>query len=96
MDHLQHRNSSTHWELDFVRLVQDWELESITVFLDLLYFCTVKGYGTDIWNFLGKTDFAESRYYRAHSSMYSGGFPLEGYLGTQSPSTGWWIGSLID
>ena len=75
MDHLQHHNSSTHWELDFVRLVQDWELESITVFLDLLYFCTVKGYGMDIWNFLGKTDFAESRYHRALVQCIVGDFP---------------------
>jgi hypothetical protein len=35
--HLQLRNNSIHWEVNFTRAAQDWELESISTFFDLLY-----------------------------------------------------------
>lgn len=43
-NHLQFYNDVLHWELDFVLQDQDWELESIPTFLELLY---VKGHGED-------------------------------------------------
>ncbi len=36
-DHMQYRNDTVHWVLDFIRPVQDWELESMSSSLDLLY-----------------------------------------------------------
>ena len=47
-NHLQFCNDFVHWELDFVRLVQDWDLESLSNFLDLLYLVSVKGHGEDL------------------------------------------------
>ena len=43
VDHLQSRNGFFHWGLDFIGPFQDWELESITSFLNLFYhegFCS--------------------------------------------------------
>lgn len=34
--HLRLQNEVGHWELDFIRLIQDWELESVSNFLDIL------------------------------------------------------------
>lgn len=64
-DHLQIRNASIHWELDSSRSVQDWELESIVSYLDLLYSSSVKGRGADCLCWLGPTlkGFAVSSYF---------------------------------
>ena len=45
--HLWVRNAAVHWELDFTRLIQDWEMESVTNFLDLIYSVSVKGHRAD-------------------------------------------------
>jgi hypothetical protein len=45
--HLRIRNDMVHWELDFIRSIHDWELESISNFLDLLYSAAPKGHGQD-------------------------------------------------
>jgi hypothetical protein len=42
-DHLQLRNGSINWELNFIPAVHDWDLESISTFFDLLYSANVKG-----------------------------------------------------
>ena len=36
-DFVQVRGNAVHWEVTFTRLAQDWELESISSFFDLLY-----------------------------------------------------------
>ena len=51
-DYIVHRNGSIHWDLDFTHLVQDWELESVSTILDLLYSTKVQGSGVDtlLWS----------------------------------------------
>jgi hypothetical protein len=46
-NHLRIHNDVVHWELDFIRLIHDWELESVSNFLDLLYSVSTKGQGVD-------------------------------------------------
>jgi hypothetical protein len=41
-DYMEHRNGSIHWQLQLTCSVQDWEVESISSFLDLLYSTHVK------------------------------------------------------
>jgi hypothetical protein len=41
-DHLQYLCSSHHWDIDFSRSVQDWELEEVAAFMELLYSCPIR------------------------------------------------------
>ena len=65
--HLQLRNSSIHWEVNFTRAAQDWELESISTFFDLLYSAKVLGRGEDkmCWRIGSTTKFEVCLYYQA-------------------------------
>ena len=46
-NHLRVHNDVVHWELNFIRLIQDWELEFVSNFLDLLYSVLTKGQRAD-------------------------------------------------
>ena len=35
-DHLQYRNGTIHWDLNFIRTMQDLELKSLSSFIDLI------------------------------------------------------------
>ncbi len=37
LDALTLTGTSFHWDILFIRLIQDWELESIALFMDLIY-----------------------------------------------------------
>lgn len=46
-DHMKLHNGSIHWELNFTWAGQEWELESLSLFLDLLYSIEMQDFGED-------------------------------------------------
>ena len=46
-DVLLFQNGGVTWLLDFIRHVQDWELESVNSLLEMLYSSSAKGFGED-------------------------------------------------
>ena len=47
-DLLQFNNGVKHWDLNFSRSVQDWELDSLDRFMDLMYSSSVIVRGDDM------------------------------------------------
>ena len=46
-DLMQYTDTVLHWDVNFLRAVQDWELESLSNFMDMIYGTSVKGSGLD-------------------------------------------------
>jgi hypothetical protein len=72
MEHMQYHDEVVSWVLSFVRLVQDWELESVTSFLDLLYSNSTKGFVLDKvgWNGSSQKGFQVKSFYKALLPKY--------------------------
>ena len=46
-DLLKFTNGVLHWDVNFIRAMQDWELESLSNFMDTIYGASVRGSGED-------------------------------------------------
>jgi hypothetical protein len=84
--HFQVRNDQIHWSLDFVRAAQDWELESIASFLDLLYSTKVRGSGADmLWLHSPQKGFTVRSFYRVLSRIGGCSFPGKAFGSLRFP-----------
>ncbi len=97
--YMQVRNDSTHWWLDFIRPIQDRELESISLFLDLLYSTKVKSNNDDTicWNPSSQKRFKVSSYYKVLSSRADYSVPWKSIWKLKVPSWVYfcaWVASL--
>ena len=76
-EHIQLRDAAVTWEVNFTRLAQDWELESFSSFLDLLYAANIKHTGTDklCWRPSLAEGFQVKSYYQVLGESRIGDFP---------------------
>ena len=73
-EYLQVRDGLIHWELNFSQAIQDWKLESLSIFLDLLYSSKVDEVGVDklCWRPSTHKEFeVRSYYYRVLAPLRS-------------------------
>uniref|UniRef100_A0A2N9G614 Uncharacterized protein n=1 Tax=Fagus sylvatica TaxID=28930 RepID=A0A2N9G614_FAGSY len=65
-DHMHYRNESVSWDFNFTRNAQDWELDAVASFLELLASSSIKGYGEDrlCWRGSSKEGFQVRIYYK--------------------------------
>jgi hypothetical protein len=65
LDHIRYQNGGVIWNLNFTRHAQDWELEAVSSFLELLYSSSAKGHGEDrmCWKGHSKDGFQVKNYY---------------------------------
>ncbi len=76
-----------HWEVNFTRLIKDWELESVSSFLDLLYSVIVHRYEEDklIWKLSLDKGFQVKSFYNAICAPGFGSFLWKSIWKTKAP-----------
>ena len=76
-DILSFRHGVLHWDLTFSRSMQDWELESLASFMEIIYSLSLSGLGDDkpCWGAGLRKVFTVKDYYRSLCSPSSRVFP---------------------
>ena len=64
-DHIRYQNGGVFWDLNLTRHAQDWELEAVFSFMELMYSSSAKGHGEDrmCWRGHSKDGFQVKSYY---------------------------------
>ena len=85
---MSHINGRLHWDVLFTRSVQDWKLESISSFMDLLYSNPVQGRGEEklSWGSPVSKAFTVKSSYRYLSSPSPRTFPWKRVRKSKVPS----------
>ena len=87
-DHMRQRNNSTFWDMNFIWAVQDWELESLSIFLDTLYSGKAAGVGVDklCWKPSCQKDFEVRSNHKSLTPSQGNRFPWRSIWKPKVPS----------
>ena len=80
--------TSFHWNISFTRLVQDWELESVADFMDVIYSVipTQEAIDTICWKLTSQKVFSVNSYYKHLSLPAYRYYPWKNVWKTLAPS----------
>jgi hypothetical protein len=86
-DYLMIRNGNIHWEVTFERNLQDWEIESLTSFLDRIYSASINDSGIDqmCWQQDDKLGFTVKSYYKCLNASPPIQFPWKAIWKAKAP-----------
>jgi hypothetical protein len=86
-DHIHFRGVFVHWEVNFTWLIQDWELDSVSSFLEVLYSVTIHRNEEDklIWKPSPEKGFQVKFFYKEICSPDVGFFPWKSIWKTKAP-----------
>ena len=76
-DLMKFSNGVLHWDLSFIRVIQDWELDSLSNFMESVYGVLLRGVGKDkiCWMPAKKMSFEVGLYYRVLTESSDQSFP---------------------
>ena len=76
-DLMKFSNGVLHWDLSFIRVIQDWELDSSSNFMESVYGVLLRGVGKDkiCWMPAKKMSFEVGSYYRVLTESSDQSFP---------------------
>jgi hypothetical protein len=86
-DSVEQSNGTLQWNIQFSRLIHDWEVEELALFYRCLYACKMRGDGEDKlwWLPLSKGMFEVKCFYRALSPRGPLSFPWKSVWRSQTP-----------
>uniref|UniRef100_A0A2N9G078 Reverse transcriptase domain-containing protein n=1 Tax=Fagus sylvatica TaxID=28930 RepID=A0A2N9G078_FAGSY len=86
-EYMQFSHGNLHWEVKFVRNLQDWELDSLVSFLSRLYSVSINDSGLDrmCWQRDSKTEFSVHSYYCCLHVPNPVQFPWKGVWKSKAP-----------
>jgi hypothetical protein len=87
-DNFTWRNGVVEWNVIFVRAIQDWEMDVISLFFELLYSCKIsRGNADCIWWFPSKKGIFEVKsFYKILSSLATEVFPWKSIWRSKVPT----------
>jgi hypothetical protein len=86
-DNVEHLNGTIQWNIQFSRLIHDWEVDELALFYRCLYACKIRRDGIDKlwWLPSSRGMFEVKSFYRALSPCGSPSFPWKSIWRSQAP-----------